>query len=563
METGDGRNNMTRSLAELKQYLAGEWLFDNDFQDTSGNDNHGTPTDIEWKPTSRGMKPRFNGSSSNVNCGNNASLELLQDVTLSAWVKRVKDGNHTLISKKYTNIEFRLDSNDIVHVYKSNGSGGFEDYGFTGVFDFSDFTLVCVTFSAASKTATLYVNGVFSESKVFSSASIYNDDSSNVFIGTRTSGGHRLNGVCASAYIHKTELTTTEILAFYNETKGEYGVMPAEHSFTHNPDDVIDASDAVGAWGTAKESTTELVDLSGHNNKAAIKGPMPTEGFIQGRRFEAANENYLDCGNDSSLDTDSITIISILNPSALGNYSIYSDGSSGFSGSRRLDYELSNGNQKILFSIDGTAQIAVTSSTTINANKYNCLIATYDQVNWKFDIDGVNIYTSPPYSGALYEKTRSAYIGLRREGILPMDGLIAYTIVLSYPLSSSEKITFFNTLARLPFWSVNYTDYPDNVTEYTDNLPYSSSIISSGTFKVDDDKLQCVSAGTITYSASYEFDGSEYIKVEIGGVEYAGTGTITQGNTTVSVAQGSNKVTIAMGTADTIDNIDIQFREEV
>ena len=67
----------------------------------------------------------------------------------------------------------------------------------------------------------------------------------------------------------------------------------------------------------------------------------------------------------------------------------------------------------------------------------------------------------------------------------------------------------------------------------------------------------------MTYSASYEFDGSEFIKVTIDGVEYAGTGTITQGNTTVSVAQGSNKVTIQAGTGDTVDGIDVQFREEV
>ena len=84
-----------------------------------------------------------------------------------------------------------------------------------------------------------------------------------------------------------------------------------------------------------------------------------------------------------------------------------------------------------------------------------------------------------------------------------------------------------------------------------------------GTFKIDDNKLQCVSAGTMTYSASYEFDGSEFIKVTIGGVEYASTGTITQGNTTVSVAQGSNKVTIEMGTGDTIGRIGIQFRNTV
>ena len=85
----------------------------------------------------------------------------------------------------------------------------------------------------------------------------------------------------------------------------------AERNYSHNLDDVNDASDAVGAWGTAKESTTKLVDLSGNGNVADIHGPMPTEGFIQGRRFDG-DDDYLDCENDSSLKPTSFKIITIL-----------------------------------------------------------------------------------------------------------------------------------------------------------------------------------------------------------------------------------------------------------
>ena len=335
----------------------------------------------------------------------------------------------------------------------------------------------------------------------------------------------------------------------------------AEKSYTHNLDDVIDASDAVGAWGTAKESTTELVDLSGNNNIADIHGPMPTEGFIQGRRFDGVDD-YLDCGNDNSLNvgTGDFTLRLILSttqtaPSVGG---IVKEGID-----PRYYIQLYNGYVRSLAD-DGT-HVAYADSTVINDGKIHdvCVVFNRNLSNGiLIHVDGVD-----DTSSRVGDLTAIGNLDNNNDLIIgKLANFLDANIIAAFIYTDIVNcITEFNRLARLPFWSVNYTDYPNNVTEYTDNLPYSSSIISSGTFKVDDDKLQCVSAGTMTYSASYEFDGSEYIKIEIGGVEYAGTGTITQGNTTVSVAQGSNKITIEMGTGDTIDGdgIDIQFREEV
>ena len=337
----------------------------------------------------------------------------------------------------------------------------------------------------------------------------------------------------------------------------------AERNYSHNPDDVIDASDAVGAWGTAKESTTELVDLSGNGNIADIHGAMPTEGFIQGRRFTAANSNYLDCGNDSSLDINGdVTFIALIKTTDLNGgliskfdsiapYDGYSFSVGAGSTTGKLAYFPGN------FPTRGWVE----GNTTINDNILHVGIISVNSSNAHIYLDG--ILENSPTSFHPTISTDSLIIGKQSVASREYDGIIYLALLYSEYYTSAQVENFYNILARLPFWSVNYTDYPDNVTEYTDNLPYSSTIIQSGTFKVDDDMLQCVSAGTITYSASYEFDGSEYIKMTIDGVEYAGTGTITQGNTTVSVAQGSNKVTIEAGTGDSIDSIDIQFRAEV
>ena len=545
---------MTRTTAELRQYLAGEWLFDNDFKDTSGNGNDGTPTDIEWKPTLRGMKPKLNGSSSVVNCGNDSSLDITDEITLSMWIKMY---NFTTDQPLIWRLDSWRANGYYLVVYNSDKKIRFitglsaTDVITTSTFNADGWHHIVATQNGTAKK--IYVDGVLEHSITGTNIASVTTD---IIFGKAGPTSPYTNELVDNTKIYNTTLTATEVLNLYNETKGEYGVMPAEHSFTHNPDDVIDASDAVGAWGTAKESTTELSDLSGNGNIADIHGAMPTEGFIQGRRFDGVDDN-LGCGTNGNLNiTEKIHICSVIIPKSFSiTRALFTTGS----GKYQLLRLQTDG--KILFRIwDNSDTIQdLTTTAQLDISKTYVIDAMYFDGVMYIYINGTLSKTKSVSSGDMIIQTgNTKYIGTLLPANNPYDGIINYTEVNTQIMESQ-----FNTFARLPFWAVNYTDYPDNVTEYTDNLPYSSSIISSGIFKVDDDKLQCVSAGTMTYSASYEFDGSEYIKVEIDGVEYAGTGTITQGNTTVSVAQGSNKITIQVGTGDTIDEININFRKEV
>ena len=548
---------MTRTTAELRQYLALEMLFDNDFKDTSGNGNDGTPTDIEWKPTLRGMKPRYNGSSSKVDCGNDSSLDVGENgFTIFSYLQ--KNGNSDVLCKRVsssTGVEFGINTDKISIKMKDS------DAIFTGDL-ISDTTLidgttycVCATVDRINDLVTFYLNG--------------NADGTSVIVltGTLTCANNLSIGAFDtyslgynySDYLFLDVLTATEVLNLYNETKGEHGVMPAEHSFTHNPDDVINTSDAVGAWGTAKESTTELSDLSGNGNIADIHGAMPAGGFIQGRRYDGDDDSIV--FTQLTLDKESASLIEIFKTSA--DFTSHFANSGSLTGHTDVFYNYLSiqGNGTAPYNLTGetsfNGEYFVNVSSSIPVGKINILSVSFNDGESKTYLNGYLIDTKPITSDLLLSQIGSSGINTFYTGIN------GFQMISESPLSPTNSINFFNTLARLPFWSINYTDYPDNVATYTNSLPYSSTVISSGTFKVDDDKLQCVSAGTMTYSASYAFDGSEYIKVEIDGVEYAGTGTITQGNTTVSVAQGSNKVTIEAGTGDSIDSIDIQFRAEV
>jgi hypothetical protein len=131
-------------------------------------------------------------------------------------------------------------------------------------------------------------------------------------------------------------------------------------------------------------------------------------------------------------------------------------------------------------------------------------------------------------------------------------------------LSASNVSTTFNSLATLPTFSFNATYYPANDTVYTSNIPYSSMVVSSGSFKINlDNELECITDGIVRMSCSHQFDESEYITLNIGGVKSSSTGSVTVGTIIASISQGSNVISIDMDAGDKLNRLDIQFRATV
>jgi prepilin-type N-terminal cleavage/methylation domain-containing protein len=90
----------------LGDYLVGRWTFDetanlcgtNKVCDTSGWNNHGTMNNfvspyglVTDTPSGQGQALSFDGTSNYMNCGNSASLNLINSFTITAWVKSTKN----------------------------------------------------------------------------------------------------------------------------------------------------------------------------------------------------------------------------------------------------------------------------------------------------------------------------------------------------------------------------------------------------------------------------------------------------------------------------------------
>ncbi len=104
--------------------VAGMWLFDDGdgetAKDSSGLDNHGTLFGPEWVDDGKiGAALKFDGADDYIDCGNDPSLDLLDNLTIVVWV------NHQAGNDGY--IMMKNDSSDGVRQY------GFLDYPSTCV----------------------------------------------------------------------------------------------------------------------------------------------------------------------------------------------------------------------------------------------------------------------------------------------------------------------------------------------------------------------------------------------------------------------------------------------
>jgi hypothetical protein len=556
---------MTRSLEELCEYLVGHWKFDNNFLDSSGNGNHGTPTDIEWKPTARGLKPYFDGSGY-VDTGLDFSSEYDgNNFTVSTWYKigdKQVNNWSSIIGCRYTKWVLRHYSDsdyEIVFTYNNDNSVSYELEHVP--------RWVHLTGTYKDGECRLYVDGVLVDSgnisqyEEFTGYYVYVGASSN-FSGD---AGVLNTGYIDDARLYNTALTDDEVLALYESTKQAYGVRPAERSFTHRLQPDVDANTVAAFDMGTKNSDGTLMDLSGNSNHGDIYGAVRSGGyFTDGLRFDRTNNNTVNLGNVIGYSEQCIILeglykiksVPITYNPIIGKYD-----ESANQRSFLISAGYNNTFLRFTISENGFNYVTIYSDKNIGSNKWIHFIGKVHDGVMSMFVDGIKQVNTATVSN-IFNSSANTYIA-SLNSYQGFDGDILMVSIGTSNESDSSLISRFNSLAVLPLYSIDFSRYPTS-TGHTGNVPYSSMRVQSGEFKFTDaGQLVCVTAGTITMRNAHEFDGSEYITLTADGVKTADTGSVIAGTTTASIEQGSPLITVNMTAGDTLDSIDIQFRKKV
>jgi hypothetical protein len=117
--------------------VVGLWLFNEGTglvaKDSSGNGNNGTLTSgPKWIDGKIGKALEFDGVASFVDCGNNNSMTVTNEVTVQFWFRNDKkmsvfEDRMIAVGKHYLEYEVGIYSAGAVHTYTSNGAGDYDE----------------------------------------------------------------------------------------------------------------------------------------------------------------------------------------------------------------------------------------------------------------------------------------------------------------------------------------------------------------------------------------------------------------------------------------------------
>lgn len=193
----------------------------------------------------------FDGSDDYVNCGTDSSLDLIQNMTISAWFKADSAVPQYYVLAKVDDTEegynIFLDNGNIMVV---DGARVVKDTGLDYTAD--EIVHIAIVFSADGTNFTAYKNGVAGSPVAMTAYS--SQPTLNLFIGARKSSPSaiELNGKLWDVRVFNTGLTSEQVNQVYNKSLD------------------VATSNLAGWWPLAEGAGTTAYDISGNNNHGTI-----------------------------------------------------------------------------------------------------------------------------------------------------------------------------------------------------------------------------------------------------------------------------------------------------
>ncbi len=215
----DIRLSPTVNTPPAAPVLVGWWKLNNDAKDSSGNGNNGTlvgaPT---WAAAGKiGAALSLNGTADYVDCGNGASLNIADKVSLSAWIKPATVGNSThqdFVCKGDNSFSIKHHASNYIQFYVYSAAAYRNANSAVQTTAFNDaWHHVAGTFDGTQ--LKLYIDGQLVTSTVYAGA--INVATYNVQIGHNSQQTTRFyNGLIDDVRIYQGALPKSEVLKLAN-----------------------------------------------------------------------------------------------------------------------------------------------------------------------------------------------------------------------------------------------------------------------------------------------------------------------------------------------------------
>lgn len=199
------------------------------WNDLSNNQNNGTLVNGPTFDSANAGSLNFDGVDDYVTVSHNSNINLVDTVSLEAWIKYTATSNTVLIEKSNNNTHYQFQvfnntqgsgiSGELVFMLQSNSN----NWVVSGIAtNDGNWHHVVGTYNRSMSTAKIYVDGVLRNSN----PSISNGPTSNtqpLLIGSR-SGAAGFGGSIAGVKIYNRAISAEEVQQNFNALRGRYGV---------------------------------------------------------------------------------------------------------------------------------------------------------------------------------------------------------------------------------------------------------------------------------------------------------------------------------------------------